>query len=180
MKWNRARNLVQRRQAFAGWRRVTLAGVGGAIVIALLAAGGDIMGVTLLAASFGASCVLVFTVPDAPLSQPANVVAGHLMTTFCGLLVGSIFPSAWWSIALAVGLAIAAMAAFQVTHPPAGANPTVVLTTGASWSYLVSPILVGAMAVVVIGLVFHRVTGTAYPARPVAAVTPTANARGRM
>lgn len=148
-------------------------------MIAVLATGSDLVGIALLAASFGASSVLVFTVPDAPLSQPANVVGGHLVTTCCGLIVGSIFPATWWSIALAVGLAIAAMAALRVTHPPAGANPIVVLTTGASWGYLFSPIFVGAVVIIAVALVFHRLTGTVYPVRTVPPTAPP-TARGRV
>jgi CBS-domain-containing membrane protein len=163
MSW--IRGLVTLRQPFPGWRRIALAGIGGAIVIAVLAAVTELSGSVLLAGSFGATCVLVFSLPEAPVSQPVNVVAGHLLTTTCGLVALTLLPVTWWSIALAVGVSIAAMAALRVTHPPAGANPIVVMTAGATWGYLLFPMLVGAVVIVVIGLVFHRLTGTAYPAR---------------
>lgn len=165
------RNLVARRQPAVPARRVALAGLGGAVAIGALALIADISDSGLLAAAFGASCVLVFTVPEAPLSQPVNVVGGHLVAASCGLLVASVLPVAWWSVALAVGLAIAAMAALRVTHPPAGANPIVVMTVGASWWYLLVPILAAAVIVVVVGMIFHRAAGADYPIRPLAEPT---------
>lgn len=156
-------NLVARRQPAVPAHRVALAGLGGAVAIGVLALLADLSQSALLAAVFGASCVLIFTVPESPLSQPVNVVGGHLVAATCGLLVASVLPVDWWSIALAVGLAIAAMAALRVTHPPAGANPIVVMTIGASWWYLLVPILAAALIVATIGITYHRVTGTTYP-----------------
>ena len=42
-------------------------------------------GMPLLMAPFGASCVLLFAVPNSPLSQPANVIGGHAVATLAGL-----------------------------------------------------------------------------------------------
>ncbi len=39
-----------------------------------------------LMAPFGASCVLVFSAWNAPLSQPRNVIGGHLFPLLLGLL----------------------------------------------------------------------------------------------
>lgn len=166
MPWFKA--LVARRQPFAGWRRIALAALGGTIVIAILGVVGELTDSMLLAASFGASCVLVFTLPDAPVSQPVNAVGGHIVATVCGLTAGVLFPLAWWSVAIAVGAATAAMAALRVTHPPAGSNPIVVMTAGATWGYLLIPIAVGAVILVALGLVFHRLSGTQYPSQPAA------------
>lgn len=163
MSW--IRDLTTRRQPRPSWRRVLLGALGGAIVIAVLGLASELTGSVLLAASFAASCVLVFSVPETPLAQPVNLVAGHLVSTAIGLLAHALLPTQWWSVALAVGLAIGAMAALRVTHPPAGANAVVVMTIGANWWYLLAPILIGALVVVVIGVAFHRVTGTTYPIR---------------
>lgn len=154
---------VTRTQPQLPVRRVVLAGIGGALGIAVLGLVGHLTGSLLLAAAFGSSCVLIFTAPALPFSQPANVVGGHLITTACGLLVGVFLPAQWWSIAIAVGLGIAVMAALRLTHPPAGGNAIVVLTAGASWSYLLVPMLAGAVLLVLTAWVFHRLTGTDYP-----------------
>ena len=51
-------------------RSAALAGVGGFIVIFLLAELSQMSGAALLIAPFGASCVLVFGLPASPLAQP--------------------------------------------------------------------------------------------------------------
>lgn len=48
------------------------------------------------------------------------------ISTVIGMLLHVFLPAHWWSLGLAVGLAIAVMAALRVTHPPAGADPLVV------------------------------------------------------
>lgn len=162
------KSLVARPQPHLGTKRVIMAGIGGALTIGLLGLLAELTGSVLIVASLGASCVLVFTAPGAPLSQPMNVVGGHLLTTLCGLVVGMLFGTTWWSVALAVGLAIIVMAALRITHPPAGANPIFVMTTGATWSFLLTPVLAGALIVVVMGILFHRFAGigTTYPLKP--------------
>ncbi len=160
-------DLITRRQPRPSWRRIALAGLGGAVTIAVVGLLSEWTGQPILAAAFGSTCVLLFTAPEAPFSQPINIVAGHLVSTLLGILVGLVLPASPWSMALAVGLAIATMAALRITHPPAGGDPIVVLMAGASWSYLLVPILVGVVAIVLIGLVFHRLSGTGYPTRTV-------------
>lgn len=109
-----------------------------------------------LMAPFGASCVLVFGVPDSPLAQPRNLVGGHLLATLAGLLVLGGFGYTWWSAALAVALAIVAMQAARMLHPPAGATPLVVLASGAGWDFLYSPVLGGSVLIVLIGWLINH------------------------
>lgn len=158
-------SLLKRRQPYPGHRRTILAGVGGAVAIAALGIAPESGPVTLLMAGFGATCVLVFALPTAPLSQPANVVGGHLVTTLAGLSVAGLLPVSWWSTALAVGAGIALMVALRVTHPPAGANPIVVMSGAVGWDFAIDPVLIGSIALVVVAMVFHRLSGTAYPVR---------------
>lgn len=143
--------------------RLLLAGGGGALAIALLALGGAGLDLPLLIAPFGASCVLLFAAPSAPLSQPVNVIGGHVVATAIGLLLHLALPDSWWAQALAVGLAIAAMGLLRVTHPPAGADPLLVFAMGPSVSFLILPVLAGATALVMTAVVFHRISGTPYP-----------------
>lgn len=68
------------------------------------------------------------------------------------------------TIALAVGLAIAAMLLTRTTHAPAGADPLLVMLTLPGWSFLLTPVLLGTLVIVAVAWVFHRVTGQAtYP-----------------
>jgi len=112
--------------------------------------------ILLLAASFGASCVLVFAIPQSPLARPKNVIGGHLISTFVGLVLLAILGTSPLTMALGVGLAIALMQATETLHPPAGGDPLIVLMAGAGWSFLVTPILIGTIAIVMIGWLYHR------------------------
>jgi CBS-domain-containing membrane protein len=159
------RHYFARSQPPGGFRNVSLAGAGGAVAIAVLGSLTYYTGHPLLMAPFGASCVLLFSVPNSPLSQPVNVVCGHLLATFVGLLLRQYLPDPWWAAALAVGLAISLMAAFRVTHPPAGADPIVVFATHPGMEFLVLPVLIGSVALVVIASLFHAGAGTTYPLR---------------
>jgi CBS-domain-containing membrane protein len=143
---------------------IVLAGLGGLIAIAFIGGLSVYAGTPLLMAPFGASCVLLFSVHASPLSQPMNVVFGHLVSTAIGLALRMVLPNEWWAVALAVGLAIAVMAALRVTHPPAGADPIVVFAADPGWQYLVFPVLCGALCLVFIASLYHRVSGKLYPA----------------
>lgn len=118
----------------------------------------------LLLGSFGATCVLVFGFPDSPFSQPRNVIGGHVLSSFTGLLFISVFGVTWWSAALALATAIAAMQLTRTVHPPAGSNPVIIMLTHASWPFLLNPTLTGAVILSAIALAFHVLTRKApYP-----------------
>lgn len=148
-------------------RRVRLAlvsGFGCFLVIYILSELSTTLGVLLLVAPFGASCVLVFALPQSPLAQPKNVIGGHLISAFIGVAVFALLGAHPLSFALAVGLAIAAMQATETLHPPAGADPIVVLATGASWSFLAMPMLAGTTLIVGLAYCYHRfVSHRSYP-----------------
>lgn len=143
---------------------ILLAGVGGFVAIAVLAFLAQSLEAVLVLGSFGASCVLVFGFPDAPFSQPRNVVAGHLLSSFVGLLFLTLCGPTWWSVALAVGTAIGLMIATRTVHPPAGSNPVIVFLTQPAWDFLMFPTLSGALLLVVVAVLYNNlVRKTNYP-----------------
>ncbi|MDC7705482.1 HPP family protein [Vogesella indigofera] len=113
-------------------------------------------GQSWLMAPFGASCVLVFGLPDSPLAQPRHVIGGHLLAAAAGLLLLAVAGPHWWSAALAVALAIALMQAARMVHPPAGATPLVVLSAQADWHFLLTPVLTGTALIVATGWLVNR------------------------
>lgn len=140
------------------------AGLGGFVVIFVLAELTSMLGTVLLIAPFGASCVLVFALPQSPLAQPRNVIGGHLVSTLVGLVVLAALGPAPLACGVAVGVAITAMLLTDTLHPPAGADPIVVILAGASFSFLLAPVLLGASMIVLGAIVFHRfVSGRSYP-----------------
>jgi CBS-domain-containing membrane protein len=56
----------------------------------------------------------------------------------------------------AVAVAIGVMQLTRTVHPPAGADPLVVITTVASWKFLLMPVFAGSILLVVCALVFNN------------------------
>ena len=144
-------------------RTILTAGFGGFLAIAGLALASIEADLLVLMAPFGASCVLLFAVPASPLSQPINVVGGHLLASTVGLILSAALPDTWWALALAVGLAIGLMVALRVTHPPAGADPLVIFATDPGFGFLLFPVLSGTVVLVAIATLFLRAAGQNYP-----------------
>ena len=59
-------------------------------------------------------------------------------------------------IPIAVGLGVGLMILFNVTHPPAGGNPVIIIIGGVSINYLFSPIITGSILILVFGVVLNR------------------------
>jgi CBS-domain-containing membrane protein len=145
-------------------RSIAIAWFGGALAISAVAGLGDWLSLALVLGSFGASCVLVFGYPDLPFSQPRNVVIGHFLSSLVGLIFLTAFGAHWWSLALAVGTAIAAMMITRTVHPPAGSNPVIVFLAQPAWSFLWYPTLAGALLLVAVALVYNNLSReTRYP-----------------
>ena len=145
-----------------------LAGIGAAITIAILAyitfesiLSGTNYGLWL-AASFGPSVVVVFGYPGNEFSQPKNVLFGHLLCTLVGIVFVTLFKISqdrsvfFLVIGLATGISVMLMMAFKITHPPAGANTIVVIMAQNSFQYLIFPIMVGAITIIIGGIIYNR------------------------
>jgi CBS-domain-containing membrane protein len=138
--------------------KIGLAFLGGFLIIAVLALLADAISTPLILGSFGATCVLVFAYPDAPFSQPRNVVLGHIITTFIGLLFLTFLGPTILSLALAVAMAIGIMILFRIVHPPAGSNPVIIFLAQPGWSFLIFPVATGAMIIVIFALIYLNLT----------------------
>jgi CBS-domain-containing membrane protein len=134
--------------------------LGGTITIGLLLYLSYLTKNPWIMAPFGASCVLAFGIHDAPFSQPRNIIGGHVVTTFVGLCMYHLFGNEGWVLAIAVGLGIGAMMLTKTTHPPAGANPLVVISSGSAWSFLITPVLIGATAIAIVAVLFNNLFPT--------------------
>ncbi|MBH0044231.1 HPP family protein [Pseudoalteromonas sp. SWXJZ10B] len=129
-----------------------VAGFFSALVLGFLSWLNNIGGYGLwLMAPFGATAVLVFGIPNSPLAQPKNVIFGHLLTAFVGIVFVTYVGDGSVSIALAVGFAITLMMLTKTVHPAAGANPILIIVSGQSWDFLIMPVLVGTMFIVICG-----------------------------
>ncbi|MDR3096226.1 MAG: HPP family protein [Paraburkholderia sp.] len=125
--------------------------VGGVAAIAVVGLLAKLTGLPLLIAPFGASSVLLFAAPESAFAQPRNLVLGHLIAAAIGLAVFWLAGNGVWPMALATGLAIAAMQLTRSVHPPAGANPLVIMLSGtASANFLLFPVLAGVVCLLVV------------------------------
>lgn len=109
-------------------------------------------------ASFGASAVLIYGVPDAPLSQPRNVVLGHTLSAAVGVATVMVFGLTWWSPALGTALALVVMLLTKTTHPPGGATALFAVLSQAEPIYIFTPIMVGAIILVIIGVLVNNLS----------------------
>jgi CBS-domain-containing membrane protein len=109
-------------------------------------------------ASFGASAVLIYGVPDAPLSQPRNVIFGHTLSAAAGVATFMMFGLTWWSPGLGTALALVVMLLTKTTHPPGGATALFAVLTKAHPSYILMPIMAGATILVIIGLLVNNLS----------------------
>ena len=110
-----------------------------------------------LLASFGSSMVLLYGYPESPFAQPKNVFFGHVVTSIVGLVVlHFISLPIFLTIPLAVGLGVGFMILLNVTHPPAGGNPIIVIIGSVSFDYLLSPVIAGSLIIIVSSIVINR------------------------
>ena len=110
-----------------------------------------------LIASFGSTMVLLFGYPESPFAQPKNIFFGHLLTASVGVIFVNLIPlPIYLSIPLAVGIGVGLMILLNVTHPPAGGNPIIVLMGSASFNYLLNPIIFGSIILILFGVILNR------------------------
>ncbi|MBD8553216.1 HPP family protein [Rhizobium sp. CFBP 8762] len=157
------RTFFIRHQPDSSLSKALIAGMGGGAAIATLGGLADCTHLAYLTPPFGATCVLMFSAPASPLSQPANIIGGHLLAALVGLICAALLPPVWWAAAIAVGVAIAVMQFARVTHPPAGATPLIVLALQPGIGFLFFPVLSGTVLLVVIGTFYHRYHRVPYP-----------------
>ena len=110
-----------------------------------------------LTASFGSSMVLLYGYPESPFAQPKNIFFGHFLTSAVGILFLLFIPLPFYiTIPLAVGAGVGLMILLNVTHPPAGGNPIIVIIGSVSLDYLINPIISGTIIILVFGIILNR------------------------
>ena len=110
-----------------------------------------------LIASFGSSMVLLYGYPESPFAQPKNVFFGHVLTAVVGMIFLYLVPLPLYIILpLAVGFGVGLMIFLNVTHPPAGGNPIIVIMGSVSPDYLLSPVISGSIIILLFGIIINR------------------------
>tara|TARA_Y100001958_G_C20831980_1_gene282340 strand:+ start:33 stop:497 length:465 start_codon:yes stop_codon:yes gene_type:complete len=120
-----------------------------------------------LIASFGSSMVLLYGYPESPFAQPKNVFFGHLITAIVGLIILNFVQlPIFITIPAAVGFGVGLMILFNVTHPPAGGNPIIVIVGSVSFDYLFSPVITGSIIIILSAIIINRfILKKSYPSK---------------
>ena len=110
-----------------------------------------------LIASFGSTMVLLYGYPESPFAQPKNIIVGHFLTSFVGIIfLNFVHLPIFINIPLAVGFGVMLMILFKVTHPPAGGNPIIVIIGSVSYDYLLTPVIFGSIVVILFGVIINK------------------------
>src|ERR1700732_2592734 len=133
-----------------------VAGLGAAIAIGVMEWLSLASHYPLAIIPFATSIALVIGSPDGEPAQPRALIGGHLGATVVGLARGKLTGPSAWAAAVAVGLAILAMYLTGTFHPPAGIDPLLVVSNSLPWSFLLAPVLAGALLLTAFAYLWHR------------------------
>jgi CBS-domain-containing membrane protein len=112
----------------------------------------------LLLASLGGSTIFLFGLTGAPAAQPRALFGGHLISSLIGIICYQLFSDALWVYLLAEVLTMGVLLLTQTVHPPAGANPLIMIQAHAGFSHLVVVVLLGVTILAVVAAVWSRLT----------------------
>ena len=144
-----------------------LAAVGGFVCIGFLSyLNMSIDGSIWLIPPFGASMVLVMAVHESPLAQPKNLILGHVLSALSGVLIYTLLGQTFYALGAGVALAIFVMMITKTIHPPAGANPIIVILGGKGISFVLLPVAAGALIIIIFAMIYNKILGRSYPKSP--------------
>ena len=141
-----------------------LSALGALIFISFLAfLDSSFEGMIWLIPPFGASMVLVMAVHESPLAKPKNILLGHILSALSGVVILYLIGDNFLALGIAVALAVFVMIVTDTIHPPAGANPIIVILTGQGISFVLIPVAVGALMLVVFAYLYNKLLKRNYP-----------------
>ena len=113
-------------------------------------------GMIWLIPPFGASMVLVMAVHESPLAKPKNILLGHILSALSGVIILYLIGDNFLALGIAVASAVFVMIVTDTIHPPAGANPIIVILTGQGISFVLFPVAIGAFMLVVFAYLYNK------------------------
>lgn len=111
----------------------------------------------LILASTGASAILIFSLPFSPVSQPWNLVGGHLVSAFVGVSCYFLVPNELLASSMSIPLAMLFMHYLHCMHPPGGATAITAVIGGAhvhalGYAFVIIPVFVNAIILLSIAM----------------------------
>jgi CBS-domain-containing membrane protein len=141
-----------------GALRLTACSIGAAVAMGLVLLFIDPPSAPLLVASFGGTAVFLFGLTRAPAAQPRSLLGGHFGGALIGIICFQTLGDATWVYVLALVLTLAFMLLTGTVHPPAGANPLIMVHSHAGFAALWQPVGLGVALLVVIAAIWSRLT----------------------
>jgi len=111
----------------------------------------------MVLASTGATAMLIFGLPHSPVSQPWNIVAGHVLSAVVGVSCYMLVPNELLASSLAIPLAMVVMFFFNCMHPPGGATAITAVIGGTQvhelgYAFVVVPVFFNAIILLSIAM----------------------------
>ncbi len=114
-------------------------------------------GLPMVLASTGASAMLIFGIPNSPVSQPWPIVGGHIVSALIGISAYYMIPNAIIASSAAIGVAMLAMHYLRCMHPPGGATAVTAVIGGSTvhqmgYYFVVVPVFFNAIILLSIAM----------------------------
>lgn len=135
---------------------------------AIIAAIGSILGLTLIGlvaqetqsmmiiAPFGATAIILFSLPHSPAAKPLSVLGGYLIASWVGAFFLYYGLSDWLYLGIGFGVVLFVMQIFDVIHPPAGAH-YIVVTQATLNINSIEPLFVGLLSLLAAAFITKKV-----------------------
>ena len=110
----------------------------------------------LLLASLGGTTLFLFALSTIPAAQPRAVFGAHLISSLIGVIAFQLFGDALWVMVVAVVITIGILLLTRTVHPPAGANPLIMIQAHASFTHIGFTVLLGVAIIFAVAFVWSR------------------------
>ena len=136
--------------------RVTSSAVGAALGLSLVLTFVDPPTASLFLASLGGSAIFLFGLTSAPAAQPRALFGGHIGGALVGVVCYHALGDAVWVYVVALIITLVFMLITKTVHPPAGANPLIMLHSHASMIAIWQPVIVGIAVLALVAAAWSR------------------------
>lgn len=111
----------------------------------------------LILASTGASAILLFSLPFSPVSQPWNLVGGHLVSAAAGVSCYYLVPHELVAASLSIPFSMLFMHHLRCMHPPGGATAITAVIGGVNvhalgYAFVIIPVFVNTIILLSIAM----------------------------
>lgn len=134
---------------------IVISAISAACGIAMMIVLSDLSAIPLSTIPFATSIVLVASAPQSAPASTKSIIFGHLICAVVGFITSHTGFHEVTSVAVAIGISVALMLAFDVLHPPAGITPLVIYSATPEWTFLLVPVLLGAVSVAILARTTH-------------------------